>query len=149
MVVLETLGHLRGWDIRILATDIDSHVLLQAERGVYQGERLEKMEPERILRWFERASDAEPYRVAPELKRLISFRQLNLIAAWPMCGPFDVILCRNVVIYFDRDTQREIVGRMAELQRPDDHLIVGHSESLLSVTTRYRLVGRTIHRLVR
>jgi chemotaxis protein methyltransferase CheR len=149
MVLLETLGHLRGWDIRILATDVDSQVLLLAERGMYQGERLEKMEPDRILRWFERASDAEAYQVAPELKHLISFRQLNLIGVWPMSGPFDVILCRNVLIYFNRDTQREIVGRMAELQRPDDHLIVGHSESLLSVSTRYRLVGRTIHRLVR
>lgn len=149
MVVLETLGHLRGWDIRILATDIDSQVLQQAERGMYQGERLEKMEPDRILRWFERASDAAAYHVAPELKRLIRFRQLNLIGAWPMSRPFDVILCRNVVIYFDRDTQREIVGRMAGLQRPDDHLIVGHSESLLSVSTLYRLVGRTIHRRVR
>lgn len=146
MVVLETLSHLRGWDIRILATDIDSNVLNHARRGLYVGERLEKMESDRILRWFERAPDGNQFMVCDEVKRLITFNSLNLIGDWPMKGPFDLIVCRNVVIYFDRETQRQVIGRMATLQRPDDHLILGHSESLLSVSTQYQLVGNTIHR---
>ena len=76
----------------------------------------------------------------------MSFKALNLMDAWPMHGPFDVIFCRNVVIYFDRDTQRQIVGRMAQLQRTGDYLILGHSESLLEVSSEYRLVGHTIYR---
>jgi chemotaxis protein methyltransferase CheR len=146
MVVLETLSHLRQWDIRILATDIDSNVLTHGGRGVYAGDRLEKMESARILRWFDPVEGTSQYQVREELKRLVSFRPLNLMAKWPMSGPFDVIFCRNVLIYFDRDTQRQLVDRMATLQRPGDHLFIGHSESLLSVSNRYEVVGQTIHR---
>ena len=148
MVALETLGHLRGWNIRILATDIDSIVLEQASRGLYSGETLEKMTAARLLRWFERSGTSGQYRVSDELRALISFRRLNLVDTWPMAGPFDVIFCRNVIIYFDRDTQRGIIERMAGLQRPGDYLVLGHAESLLEVSTRYRLVGQAIHRRV-
>jgi len=146
MVVLETLGHLRQWDIRILATDVDSNVLAHAQRGVYAGERLEKMESARILRWFERIDGSAHFQARDELRRLIAFRSLNLMSGWPMSGPFDLIMCRNVLIYFDRDTQRRLIERMAALQRSGDHLIIGHSESLLSVSNQYEVVGQTIHR---
>lgn len=148
MVILETLGQLRGWDIRILATDIDSNVLSHARRGVYGGDRLEKVDSDRILRWFERAPAGNEYRVRDEIKQLVTFNSLNLIGEWPMKGPFDLIFCRNVVIYFDRETQCQLIGRMATLQRPGDCLILGHSESLLSVSNQYRMVGNTIHRRV-
>lgn len=148
MVALETLGHLRGWDIRILATDIDSEVLQQARHGIYNGEALEKVDAARLVRWFQRIGRSRQYRVCPQVKRLIAFRRLNLVDHWPMAGPFDVILCRNVIIYFDRATQRDVIERMARLQRPGDHLILGYSESLLDVTTRYRLIGHAIHRRV-
>jgi chemotaxis protein methyltransferase CheR len=146
MVLLESMPQLRDWDVRILATDIDTNVLSQARSGLYGGERLEKVGGERVLRWFDRAPDAQQYTVRDEVKRLISFKTLNLMDDWPMKGPIDVIFCRNVVIYFDREIQRGIIGRMAALQRPDDHLILGHSESLLQVSSQYRLVGDTIHR---
>jgi chemotaxis protein methyltransferase CheR len=146
MVALEALGHLRGWNIRILATDIDSNVLEHARRGIYGGECLEKLDAPRLLRWFRRVGRSRHYRVGQELRQLISFKSLNLIDPWPMKGPFDVIFCRNVVIYFDRQTQTDIVERMARLQRPGDHLILGHSESLLEVSARYRLVRQAIHR---
>ncbi len=146
MVVLETLGHLRGWDIRILATDIDTSMLRQARRGLYGGDRLEKLDSARLLRWFEPTQAAQQYRVREEVRSLIVFKPLNLVGLWPMRGPFDVILCRNVVIYFDRETQRQIFSRMARLQNPGDHLILGHSESLLDVSTQYRLAGQTIYR---
>jgi chemotaxis protein methyltransferase CheR len=148
MVALETLGHLRGWDMRILATDIDSVVLEQARCGLYSGETLEKMTAARLLRWFERSGTSGQYRISDELRSLISFKRLNLVDSWPMSGPFDVIFCRNVIIYFDRDTQRGIIERMAALQRPGDYLVLGHAESLLEVSTRYRLVGQAIHRRV-
>ncbi len=146
MVLRENMAHLRGWDVRILATDIDTNVLSHAHAGLYGAERLEKMDSARVQRWFERAADGQKFMVRDELKRLISFKPLNLMDDWPMQGPIDVIFCRNVMIYFDRETQRQIVGRMAALQRPDDHLILGHSESLLHVSKQYRLVGDTIHR---
>ena len=81
-----------------------------------------------------------------ELRRLISFKRLNLMEQWPVKGPFDVIFCRNVVIYFDKSTQRIVFGRFAELQRPGSHLFIGHSESLFNVCDRYELIGQTIYR---
>jgi chemotaxis protein methyltransferase CheR len=146
IVLLEHMRYLRNWDIRILATDIDTSVLSHARGGRYSMERLEKMESERLQRWFDRTPDGQHFVVRDELKRLITFKALNLMDEWPMKGPMDVIFCRNVVIYFDRETQRRMVTRMAALQRPDDHLILGHSESLLQVSKQYRLVGDTIHR---
>ena len=146
MVVLENMRHLHDWDVRILATDIDTNVLSHARAGIYAGERLQKVEQSRVQRWFEPAQDARHLQVREELKRLVCFKTLNLMDDWPMTGPIDAIFCRNVVIYFDRDTQRRIVARMAALQRPGDHLILGHSESLLQVSTQYRLLRDTIHR---
>lgn len=147
MVLLESAAHLvRNWDVRILATDIDTNVLDHATRGIYGNERLEKMDSTRLLRWFERVPGHEQFKVSDTVKQLVTFRELNLIADWPMKGPFDVIFCRNVIIYFDRETQRQIVSRMQSLQRPGDYLVLGHSESLLENSNRYRLVGNTIHR---
>ncbi len=145
MVALETLGHLRGWSIRILATDIDSNVLEQARRGLYNGEALEKVDAARLVRWFHRIGRSRQHGICREARQLIAFRRLNLIDPWPMAGPFDVILCRNVIIYFDRATQRDVIERMSRLQRPGDHLILGYSESLLDVSTRYRLIGHAVH----
>ncbi len=146
MAVLETLGHLRGWNIRILATDIDTSMLRQAQRGIYASERLEKLEGGRLLRWFEPVGTGDEYRVCEEVRHLVVFKPLNLVDLWPMRGPFDIIFFRNVVIYFDRDTQRQIVSRMARLQNTGDHLFLGHSETLLDVSNQYRLVGQTIYR---
>ncbi|HTW75187.1 MAG TPA: protein-glutamate O-methyltransferase CheR [Steroidobacteraceae bacterium] len=146
MAALEALGHLRGWDLRILATDVDTGMLRFAQRGVYAGERLEKLQGGRLLRWFEPCDAGGQYRVCDEVRRLVVFKRLNLMDPWPMRGPFDAIFLRNVVIYFDRDTQRQIVGRMARLQNPGDHLFLGHSESLLDVSHQYRLAGQTLYR---
>jgi chemotaxis protein methyltransferase CheR len=147
MVLMESAAHLaQHWDVRILATDIDTNVLETAKRGIYSGERVEKLDANRLLRWFDRKPDEDQYQVSDAVRQLVSFRELNLISDWPMKGPFDVIFCRNVVIYFDRETQRHIVSKMEGLQRPGDYLVLGHSESLLDISTRYRLVGNTIHR---
>ena len=77
---------------------------------------------------------------------MIAFRQLNLIQPLPMRGPLDAIFCRNVIIYFDKDTQRDLFARMAPLQRPGDLLFLGHSETLFKVSEDWRLVGKTVYR---
>jgi chemotaxis protein methyltransferase CheR len=147
MVMREALAHLRDWDVKLLATDIDTKVVNTASAGVYPEDRFKGVSPERIKRWFApsagRANHSEASR---DLKSLITFKQLNLFDTWPMKGPFDLIFCRNVVIYFDKETQRSLFERMAELQEPGAWLIIGHSESLFNVTTRYKLVSRTVYR---
>jgi chemotaxis protein methyltransferase CheR len=149
MVMREALTHLRDWDVKLLATDIDTKVVETAAAGVYAEDRFKGMPPERLRRWFAPAeARANHYEASRELKSLITFKQLNLFDPWPMKGPFDVIFCRNVVIYFDKETQRGLFERMAELQEPGAWLIIGHSESLFSVTSRYRLVSRTVYRRI-
>ena len=148
MTICEAIPDWRKWDIRILATDIDSQVLGRAREGVYAAERVRGLDPRRLSSHFrERRQDGElSYQVAPELAALITFKHLNLMQPLPMSGPLDVIVCRNVVIYFDKDTQRDLFGRMSRLQRPGDLLFIGHSESLFKVCDDYTLVGKTIYR---
>jgi len=147
MTVLETMPDLERWDLRILATDLDSDVVARARRGVYTADRLRTLSPERRQRFFTPlAGSKEPsYEVKPALSRLLTVKQLNLMHSFPMKGPFDAIFCRNVVIYFDKDTQRELVARIARLQRPGDLLFLGHSETLFKVSTDYTLIGRTVY----
>jgi chemotaxis protein methyltransferase CheR len=148
MTVREAVPDLRTWDIKILATDLDSDVLARAESGIYPAERLRGVESRRIAAHFNerRRDDSIYYEAKPELRNLITFRQLNLMHDFPMTGPLDVIFCRNVVIYFDKDTQRELFARMTPLQRPGDLLMLGHSESLFKVCDDYTLIGKTIYK---
>jgi len=148
MAVLEAIPNIERWDIRILATDLDSDVLTRARRGVYLADRLRALSAERRERFFLPCPDAkEPsYQLRPELARLITVKQLNLMHPFPMKGPLDVIFCRNVVIYFDKDTQRDLVARISRLQRPGHVLFLGHSETLFKVSNDYTLIGRTIYR---
>jgi chemotaxis protein methyltransferase CheR len=148
MTVLEALPDLRTWDVKILATDLDSDVLAKAQRGIYAADRMRTMQPQRLSRFFVegRGRDGATYQVRPELQSLITFKQLNLMHSLPMKGPLDVIFCRNVVIYFDKDTQRELFARVAHLQRPGDLLFLGHSESLFKVSESYTPIGKTIYR---
>ena len=150
MTVLEALPDPERWDVRILATDLDSEVLERARRGIYPAERMGNVTPERLQRFFIERQDASGIhrQIAPQVAALVTFKQLNLIHALPMRGPLDAIFCRNVVIYFDKDTQRELFARIARLQRPGDLLFLGHSESLFKVCDSYALIGKTIHRRV-
>jgi chemotaxis protein methyltransferase CheR len=150
MTVLEAVSDLRRWDIRILATDLDSDVLDRAQRGVYTPDRVQGLPPSRVERFFSQHQDKRGpvVQVTPEIAQLVTFKQLNLMHELPMKGPLDVIFCRNVVIYFDKDTQRELFGRIARLQRPGDLLFLGHSESLFKVTNDYALIGKTVYKRV-
>jgi chemotaxis protein methyltransferase CheR len=149
IVMRETLSHLPAWDIKLLATDIDSKVLATATEGAYAADRFKGVAPERLRNWFQQlAGPSACFAASADLKSLITFKQLNLLDPWPMKGPFDVIFCRNVVIYFDKATQRGLFDRMADLQEPGGWLFIGHSETLHNVTRRYKLVGRTVYRRV-
>jgi chemotaxis protein methyltransferase CheR len=151
MTLRETLADAPGrWDIRILATDLDSDVLGRGQCGVYPAERPRDVSPARVSRFFRQTTlNGQPaYTAAAELRELITFRQLNLMTEFPMKGPLDAIFCRNVVIYFDKDTQRDLFARMSRLQESGAILFLGHSESLFKVSTDYSLIGKTIYRRV-
>lgn len=148
MTVREVIADESGWDIRILATDLDSEVLERARLGLYGEDRVRDLGERRLAKFFQlqRSDGAPRYRVAPSLSSLITFKQLNLMHPLPMQGPLDAIFCRNVVIYFDKDTQRDLFARMSTLQRPADLLFLGHSETLFRVSDAYTLIGKTIYR---
>ena len=148
MTVQESIPDSRAWDIKILATDIDSQVLEHARQGLYTADRVRHLDPRRIATHFreQRRGEANVLQIAPEIARFVVFKPLNLIESLPMNGPLDVIFCRNVVIYFEKDTQRELFARMAKLQRRGDWLFLGHSESLFKVSEDYSLVGKTVYR---
>jgi len=149
MVLREAQHLFGGWDVRLLATDIDSTVVATAAEGIYGADRLRAMDPQRLERWFTACDEtAQQYAVAEELRSMITFRQLNLLGVWPVKGPFDVVFCRNVTIYFDKETQRQLFERLAQLQEPGAWLFIGHSENLFNVTQRYKSVGRTVHRRI-
>jgi len=149
MTLCETFNTLTP-NAHIIATDIDTNVLNTAANGVYPIERLDKMSPERARRFFLRGKGKqEGYaRVRPELREMITFRQLNLLSNdWPVTGPFDAIFCRNVMIYFDKPTQGKILERFAPLMKPDGLLFAGHSENFLYVSNAFKLRGKTVYEL--
>lgn len=147
MVVLSAIPDIERWDARILATDIDTNVLAKCRKGVYEAQKIESI-PEPLRRRFVLPTDAEGRyaRMSDDLRSLIVFKKLNLLERWPMKGPFDVIFCRNVVIYFDKPTQRRLFERFADLLADDGFLYIGHAENLFNVTDRFKLIGQTIYR---
>ncbi len=148
MTIAETLPDWQKLDIKILATDLDTDVLQRAAAGIYAEDRVRGLAPRRLSTFFKPVQEKtrEAYRFDPQLAGLISFRQLNLMNPLPMRGPIDAIFCRNVIIYFDKDTQRELFTRIAPLQSADALLFLGHSESLFKVSDAYDLIGKTIYR---
>jgi len=140
--------HLSNWDAKILATDVDSNVLEKAKNGVYEEGKIESV-PEGYKRDFfirGKGTNQNSVKVHPKIQRLITFKRLNLLHEWPMKGPFDVIFCRNVIIYFDKPTQQELFERFYTLLEPNGLLILGHSENLGSFQKYFENVGRTMFR---
>lgn len=134
--------------VQIIASDLDTNVLAQGERGVYGQDRIERLSAERIQKYFLKGTgdQAGKARVRPELQRLMSFRQVNLLeASWSVQGPFDVIFCRNVMIYFDKPTQYTILKRFVPLLRPEGLLFAGHSENFIHAVDLFRSQGRTVY----
>lgn len=141
--LLVAFPELRRWDFKILATDIDTAVLAKASRGIYPASELNGLSLERA-RHFEKLGDGT-ISLPQEVRDLVSFKPLNLIAPWPMKGPFDAIFCRNVAIYFDKPTQGEVFGRFSKMLAPQAFLYIGHSENLGAGGGDFRLVGKTVY----
>lgn len=136
-------------DIR--ATDIDSEVLRTAAAGVYRSERVVDLQPERLKQHFLRGTGANEgwVSIRPELRSMVRFTQLNLQAPqWPEQERFDAIFCRNVVIYFDREDQKRLAARFADMLAPGGLLMVGHSESFPAGHPAFRSCGRTAYERV-
>lgn len=134
--------------VSIVASDIDTNVLATAEQGIYARDRVEKLGQERLRRFFLRGKGRHYgyVRVRPELQRLLNFTRINLLdARLPLQGPFDVIFCRNVMIYFDKPTQYAILRKFLPLLREDGLLFAGHSESFLHAADLFRPLGRTVY----
>ncbi|HEX4298806.1 MAG TPA: CheR family methyltransferase [Devosia sp.] len=141
--LLTAWPELKRWDFKILATDIDTAVIAKAATATYPEGELNELSADRAA-LFERLEDGR-IRVPAAVAALVAFKPLNLMAEWPMKGPFDAIFCRNVAIYFDKPTQAEVFGRLERILRPGGFLYIGHSENLGAGSAGFRLVGKTIY----
>jgi chemotaxis protein methyltransferase CheR len=146
LTILGLLPDAADFDIRILATDIDPEMLRRGREGVYTVRQLADVPLEQRRKWFRSTDSATESEVAPDLHELVHFRELNLLREWPMRGRFDVIFCRNVMIYFDDETQNTAWGRFGEILNPGGLLCIGHSERVAVGSLPFDLVGQTIYR---
>jgi len=146
MTLLENVP--KDWDVKILATDLDTNVLQTAADGIYSNDRVDGLPEATLKRWFKKGKgkNAVKVRVSPELQAIIHFKQLNLMKAWPIKNNFDFIFCRNVLIYFDKETKENLAQRYGEFLSLGSHLFIGHSESLHQLDTCFDLIGNTIYK---
>ena len=148
IVLLEAIPDLADWDAAILATDLSTEVLARARQGIYPASRLREVPPMLLGRHFTLVATKpeRTYRVNDPVRRLVHFARLNLMGQWPMKGPFDVIFCRNVMIYFDRPTRQDLIARFYSILAPGGILFIGHSESLTGIDHSFRYVLPTVYR---
>lgn len=144
MCLIAAYPQLRTWDFKILATDVDTDVVARAATGVYPESELTGLSPNRATP-FEPAG-AGKVQVPAALRAMVTFKPLNLMAEWPVKGPFDAVFCRNVTIYFDKATQRRVFERFQKITKPDGFLYIGHSENIGSSVTGFTPEGKTIYR---
>ena len=142
-IAMSIESQLPHWDAKILATDLDSDVLCRAHHGIYAD--LVGIPIAYRTQYCSDMNTHHQYVMDEKVKQLISFKQLNLLEPWPMTGLFDVIFCRNVLIYFNDETKKKLVQRFYSLLKPGGYLFIGHSESLQSYNTHFSLVGQTIY----
>ena len=147
ITLLEAIGGKGRWDVKLLATDVSTRVLEQAQRGVYEKDRNEPIPLPLRNKYLTRVRDGgrELYEVASSLRSVLIFRYLNLMQDWPVKGPLDFIFCRNVMIYFDKPTQGRLINRYYDLLASGGVLFTGHSESLTGIEHKFRYVQPTIY----
>jgi chemotaxis protein methyltransferase CheR len=147
ITVLAALPEAPRLDVKILATDIDPRILEEAREGAYSEDAVQPIPVPLRSKWLQRASMGErPWRVNDDVRSLVAFRELNLIGDWPMSGRFDVIFCRNVVIYFDEPTQEQVWSRFTPKLQPGGVLCIGHSERVTGpAANRLDSVGLTTY----
>jgi chemotaxis protein methyltransferase CheR len=139
MTMRESIPNLERRDCKILATDIDTSMLDKGRKGEYPEEWIEKI-PAPLRKKY-----VEGNQLNESVRSLISFKPLNLLESWPHKGPFDAIFCRNVVIYFDKETQAPLFDRYANMLKPGGYLYIGHSETLHNICDRFTLVDKTTY----
>lgn len=137
-----------GWDVKILATDLDSNMVKKGSDGIYTEDRVTGLSEQQMKKWVKKGKGDTNgmVKMDDQLREMISFKQLNLMHEWPMKGPFDLIFCRNVLIYFNKDTQSMLFDRYADMLVDDGHLMIGHSESMYKICDRFKLLGQTIYK---
>jgi chemotaxis protein methyltransferase CheR len=150
IVLKREIPDIARYDVRILATDIDTEVLERAAQGEYSINAIDDVPA--VYRDFVRSksesANGKTITMSDELRSLIRFGRLNLMESWPFSGQFDAIFCRNVMIYFDGPTKADLIDRLVQRIRPGRWLYIGHSESLLGSHPKLELVGRTIYRRI-
>ena len=136
-------------DIKILATDLDSNVIETGKQGVYPLDSMESIPKKLANRYVIANTQKKMIKVKDELRSMVHFKRLNLLEEWPLKSMFDVIFCRNVVIYFNRDTQKKLFNTYANyLPNDSGYLVIGHSESLKGLSERFESIGNTIYRKI-
>jgi chemotaxis protein methyltransferase CheR len=151
ITLIEALGE-RASTARVIATDIDTAVLAKASAGVFTLEQVNRLSTERLRRFFNKGtgSNAGKVRVRPEVAAMVKFSRLNLLdPSWPVKEPVDAIFCRNVMIYFDKPTQKKVLDRFAPLLKPEGLLFAGHSENASLVSPGFKAVGQTVYELAK
>ena len=149
ITLVEALGA-RAGSAKVIATDIDTAVLAKAEAGVFTAEQVKRLSPERLRRFFNKGTGANSgkVRVRPEVAAMVKFSRLNLLdPSWSVKEPVDAIFCRNVMIYFDKPTQKKVLDRFAPLLKPGGLLFAGHSENASLVNQTFRPLGHTVYEL--
>ncbi len=136
------------WDAEILATDLDSGAIEVASRGEYPVQSVPGMPAQERARLFAPVQSDTPgqLRVRPGVRRLVCFRQMNLLGDWPAMPCFDAIFCRNVMIYFDAATRRVLLDRFADRLAPGGYLFIGCSESIRGLSGRFARVDKAVYR---
>jgi len=148
-MTLLKFGMASDWDVKILATDLDSDVLDKARTAVYSATEVDGLEESLVKNYFQRSGAGKEVRVKEKVSKYIHFKRLNLLEKWPHKGPFDFIFCRNVVIYFDKPTQKVLFDRYADMLDVGGYLFIGHSENLNGISDRFESLGNTIYRKIR
>ena len=151
MTVQDYFANKPGWDIKILASDLDFDMVERASGGIYKEDRVTGLDKKHLRNYVKKGKgDLQgSVKMDRRLMEMITFKQLNLLHEWPFKGPFDFMFCRNVVIYFNKETQKELFDRYADHLPDNAPLFIGHSESLFKVTDRFKSMGQTIYRKVK
>lgn len=145
LTILSLMPDARSYDIRILATDLNPHVIATGRKGLYPAEEIENVAPDLRNTWMEKLPGG--YQLDDAVRGLVTFRELNLMGKWPMRGPFNALFCRNVVIYFDEKTQSRMWLRMLPLLEPGGFLYIGHSERVTGpALSQLKMEGTTTYR---
>jgi chemotaxis protein methyltransferase CheR len=148
MVLREAISDIDRRDVRVLATDISRRMLGRAQQATYTADTISEVPVEIRRKYFTgmRRNGAMDYQLSDQVRRIVRLAWLNLMEPWPMKGRFNVIFCRNVLIYFDRRTRAELINRFWEMIEPGGYLFVGHSEGLSGISHKFNYEKPAVYR---